>query len=289
MKLAANISHPLLKMLCENPGTVDLIKLSRQSAIMEDLALVDELPKEAQKPVLFHTFPRLGESDEEWNKIDWSSFNQLVEKYQCPHLSIHFDLLKQDVGGRTEVTNDEARNIFKRRHEWLSQNVMRPLIYENSDYWPITPDAETYDLDRNDRLPQAQMADFIRETLADLEAKMLLDLSHARCFCSVTGENVQDYLLKLPLEKVRELHLVGAREKECAGQKILVDCHYFLTDEDYRLLEWLLNQPRFQNCQYLTLEYGGFGPGYENEKLSSEAALREQLGYLGEICHKESQ
>ena len=91
-------------------------------------------------------------------------------------------------------------------------------------------------------------AESISEILARTGADLLLDLAHARVVASVFGRDVHDYLAELPLEKVRQIHTSGPREK--GG--VLHDAHEVLEEQDYRLLAWVL-----ERCdpEVVTLEY----------------------------------
>ena len=126
--------------------------------------------------------------------------------------------------------------------------------------------------------------------VAAVGCDMLLDLAHARVSADILGYDVYDYLLRLPLDRVRELHLSGPRPLGRLGpkrQKIildnartvadrmlfaahnLVDAHEPLDEADYALLEWTLarTQP-----WAISLEY-----------FRRPQALREQLARLAAI------
>ncbi|WP_027892083.1 DUF692 family multinuclear iron-containing protein [Calidithermus chliarophilus] len=98
---------------------------------------------------------------------------------------------------------------------------------------------------------------FIAQALECSGSDLLLDLAHARVAAWNRGEEVRDYLAALPLGRVREVHVSGPR-LEPEG---LRDRHRSLSEEDYRLLEWVM--PRLPRLEVLTLEYMGSRPGGE--------------------------
>jgi uncharacterized protein (UPF0276 family) len=89
---------------------------------------------------------------------------------------------------------------------------------------------------------------FISQVVKETGTKLLLDLAHARISAAALGLGVEDYLLQLPLEQVRQLHV---NSPGWNGER-LWDAHEALQAEDEALLEWVLLR-----CQplALTLEY----------------------------------
>jgi len=88
----------------------------------------------------------------------------------------------------------------------------------------------------------------IRRVLDALDANLLLDLAHARVAATFLQMDVRDYLTLLPLERVRQIHLSGAREVD----GILQDAHETLSEADYDLFRWVLPRTR---PEIVTLEY----------------------------------
>lgn len=88
----------------------------------------------------------------------------------------------------------------------------------------------------------------IRRILDALDANLLLDLAHARVAAAFHPMDVRTYLTLLPLERVRQIHLSGAREVD----GILQDAHETVSEADYDLLRWVLPRTR---PEIVTLEY----------------------------------
>ena len=88
----------------------------------------------------------------------------------------------------------------------------------------------------------------IRRVLDGLDVGLLLDLAHARVAATFHQLDVRDYLAQLPLERVRQIHLSGARE--VGG--VLQDAHETLSEADYDLFQWTLSRTR---PEIVTLEY----------------------------------
>ena len=102
----------------------------------------------------------------------------------------------------------------------------------------------------------------ISHILEQIHCDMLLDTGHARIAASLRRMDIFEYFRQLPLHRVVQIHASGPRERN--GQ--LADVHEPLQEEDYTILEWLLQRTR---PQVLTLEY-----------FRDPAGLREQLNRL---------
>jgi hypothetical protein len=112
---------------------------------------------------------------------------------------------------------------------------------------------------------------FISAVVEESGCGFLLDLAHARVAAHHRGELVHDYLLRLPLERLVEVHVSGPRPEPPAGSqpaddlpagdlligglptgRQLVDAHQPMLEEDYALLAWVLARRR---PRAVTLEY----------------------------------
>ncbi len=129
-----------------------------------------------------------------------------------------------------------------------------PILIENLDYNPTQ--AYEYICE----------PPFIQKVLAETDTWLLFDLAHARVTAQAFGIPVEVYIARLPLEKVRQIHLnrPGWRNGR------LVDAHLALEKEDYLLFEQILDR-----CQpwAVTLEYN-----HDRENILSQIKrLREIL------------
>ena len=102
-------------------------------------------------------------------------------------------------------------------------------------------------------MPQAKYAyaanpAIIREIVETTGCGFLLDIAHARAAASYQRMKVEHYLEALPLERVRQVHVSGVREK--GGY--LHDAHEAMREEDYATLAWVLER---SEPEVVTLEY----------------------------------
>ena len=131
---------------------------------------------------------------------------------------------------------DRLERRFIRQVERLSARVSLPLILENMPATPLL----------NNGFESAPAA--IRRVLSTLDTGLLLDLAHARVAAAFQQMTVEDYLMALPLERVRQIHVSGVREVN----GVLRDAHEPLQEADYEILEWVLQRTR---PEIVTLEY----------------------------------
>jgi uncharacterized protein len=183
-----------------------------------------------------------------------------LQRTHAPWLSVHLGFSAAEVLFDVHMT---ARSPALPRGELLA-NICRnvrtlaaaiavPLILENLDYCP----GGAYE--------HICEPDFIATVLNATGAGLLLDLAHAQVSASRLGLPIKEYLLMLPLEQVRQLHISGPRLRD----GVLYDAHEPLLDTDYALLEWVLGRTQ---PWALTLEYN-----------REEAGLREQLVRLRDL------
>lgn len=190
-----------------------------------------------------------------------------LKRYQqsCPDsqwISIHFSPVPSWVvfpalkfGLRLPLPDpDRMEKQFTSKIKCLKKAIPLPVILENM---PV--DRVLNNLMESD-------PEIIRRVLNETGIGMLLDLAHARVAADFRQMPVKEYLLQLPLDKVRQIHLSGVRKIE--GK--LCDAHETLVEDDYRLLSWALTRTK---PDMVTLEY------FKEDK----EALREMLTRLRQL------
>ncbi len=184
----------------------------------------------------------------------------MIERLRVPWLSVHLGFSAAEVvfgswmqPASVPMPRDQLFDIICDNVRALAAVLPVPLLIENLDYNP----GGAYDFVCD--------PDFIADVLADTGGGFLLDTAHARVSAARLGFEIDDYLHRLPLDRVQQLHVSGPRWRD----NTLVDTHDPLLDEDYILLESLL---QVTSPRALTLEYD-----------KEETALKAQLGRLRAI------
>jgi uncharacterized protein (UPF0276 family) len=171
---------------------------------------------------------------------------ELVSYTGAPWLSVHISLWPWDVlqearqRGRQPTALDLGRHLedFFTRVRGLRERLDVPLLLENA---PGLPGVE------ND--PESDPVT-IAAVLEATGCSFLLDLSYAQTAARNWGyTDPRDYIRRLPLDRIVEVHLSAPRFMEDGRQ---VDAHDPLREDDYLLLFWLLQRAE---PQVVTLEY----------------------------------
>ena len=137
----------------------------------------------------------------------------------------------RDLQTREKVIENITRH-GRRLREWAGV----PLALENFNYHPTN--AYEYICE----------PELFCSLLDAIQADMLLDLAHARISAhNMKWPSLQDYLLALPLDKVREIHF--NRPGWEGDQR--VDLHQPVQDDDLEILDWVLDHTP---DPYVTLE-----------------------------------
>ncbi len=134
---------------------------------------------------------------------------------------------------------DQQRLIsrFIKRIRRLQRRVQKPIILENM---AVLPELHSH-FESEPKI--------IHQILAATGCQLLLDIAHARIAADYRGISVRAYLAELPLARVCQVHISGPRK---SNQGRLFDAHQSLQEEDYALLDWVLEQTQ---PEVVTLEY----------------------------------
>lgn len=107
---------------------------------------------------------------------------------------------------------------------------------------------------------------------------LVLDLAHARITAPALGLDARGYLARLPLQRLRELHVTGVRTVDGRPQD-----HLPLTDADWELFDQALDDiraGRWRRPWVVAFEYGGVGPAFRWR--SDDGVLAEQVPRLAQ-------
>ena len=267
MKIGATISPALLSLLDNRRIDVDYIEVNGE----RDLASLQRAL--ALRPVLLHdiSYRHWLNYEDPFDDATMHKARTMLDLAKPPWHSAGIGASAEPQAHTTEFWRgapDSAlqpralclANIVrngKRLKEWLGI----PLLLENFNYHPTNAYEYICEPDTFSRL------------LAEIDCDMLLDLAHAQISARNMGagsvltlDAAQAYLEKLPLARVREIHINHPFED---GTQML-DRHGPITAQDLPLLRWTLE--RTPKAEAITLE----------SHLPSEEALLEEVRLLRE-------
>jgi uncharacterized protein (UPF0276 family) len=255
IKLSADISDALLELLCEDRELVDAVEVGPWFTPEQIRAYRNTLPA---MPFHFHAADMIEEVD------SVSGIEARIDEYLActgsPWVSVHISVWEPGEVGKIKAgeqvplpDSELGLQRFVHNVNRLAQSVCVPVLIENIEPLPL----DGYDF--------WAWPEFICRVLTETGCSLLLDTGHARLAAERFEMDARDYLQQLPLECVEQVHVSGPR----LVNGYLTDAHQPLLEEDYGLLEFLL-----QHChpQVVTLEY-----------IQDVQALKEQLTRLRKL------
>lgn len=266
MKIGCNLSNQLIELIQENAVSVDYVKIALND-------LYDEIPVEYKQygGLMLHGVglgvPQNTGSRFDADEIDWEHINRQLEFCGSPHLALHCESFPGD-WDTDDFTYDDVKKRMSRFIQAWKANISVDILIENV---PYRTDKQT---GKPAVIEECVNPRLIRELCYENNIGLCLDLAHAKVAAYNLGIPLKEYLEQLPLELVREMHLVGPRMVD--GE--MRDNHIEMDETDYEILEWVLPKT---NTKYLTLEYGGFGEHFAWR--SDKGTIYRQLCRIREV------
>ncbi len=276
MKLAVNFSQALLSLFAEDPDLpVDFVKVPtipfpecfsqfEQGRVYREL-----LPHPAQPGVISLGAPS---PKEQFNP---ELVTKIIDQTNPPYLSTH---LEAELDFFPEFKNEQHHfhpELKKALLERFLTGIDRvknatglPLVLEN---FPFYSWGHHYKLGSD--------PSFITQVCEAGDCSFLLDIAHARCSAWNFGVSVEKYLESLPLSRMAEIHLAGVSLR-VEGVR---DTHTKLDEEDYQLLEFILDQT---TPGIVTIEYGGLPDRIINFDQEWEPIRRNEPQELKEMIYR---
>lgn len=236
IKLACNYMSEVIELIDENRVEIDFLKypsLSNDEGFSNKKIFykrIEDIKK--YKSVLYHgNFPCnifIGDRDFK-DKFDLDAFRDVCDFSNTHGISFHFS------GGKPEYSKKETIEIALDNIEYIKGNFpeMKFITIENS------PSAKNkHELD----------PDVIYQIVEKADIGFLYDISHAYK-CSVDQKiKFEEYISKLPLHRLYEMHINGWQEKDND-----IQAHMCIQEELYEHVEDIVKR---YPVKILTLEYG---------------------------------
>ncbi len=257
MKLAVNYSPQAEALLAEGQIEIDLYKCPDWPEMIGKAA--------AQRPAYVH-FPLMaGRNNIE--KVGWEKIEALLNSTTTPFVNTHLAPRASDFKMPLDTTSRaHSEELFRAMVRDIQRLVRRfgehAVILENANWDP------SYEIPLAVLLPE-----LICRVVNETGCGLLLDLAHARMSAARLGVDEREYIERLPVRYVRELHVTGTQYDSVQAR--LVD-HFPMTASDWALTEWALEEisaDEWARPQIVALEYGGIGPGFGWRSKSEVLAL----------------
>ncbi|MEG2918225.1 MAG: DUF692 family protein [Clostridium sp.] len=268
MKIACNLSTELIELIDEKKVSVDYVKI----ALSKSNEVISAEYKKYGKLLLHGVGTDVPQhtGTNELSGVNWDKVMEKVEFCNSSFIGIHCGTYKSD-WDENEVTFEKVKQRMKDSLKLWKEKLDTDILIENVPYTPY------YEANSPNIIKHSVSPKLISELCSELEVGLLLDIAHAKVTASGLNISVEKYLTALPLERVKEIHVVGTRETENG----LRDNHLEMNDYDYELLEFVL---KIANPDIVTLEYGGFGDHFSWR--SDKSAIERQLKKITEIVSR---
>jgi uncharacterized protein len=268
MELSINFSPQAAQLLADRRIRVDRFKCPDWPDMIEEAR--------ALAPVYVH-FP-LDAGTTSGRTCDLDAVEAMARDTGTPLVNYHLVAYGRDFPGVPQDTTDDdvTETIVARATAEVARAVERfgaeRVVLENIPYFGAGGKYMRGSVD----------PDVLRRVIDDSGCGFLLDVSHARIAAHYLGIEPHAYVERLPIDRLRELHLTGV---EMIDGK-LAD-HMGLGEEDLAWAKWSMDRIAagdWARPWAMAFEYGGVGPPF---KWRSEASVIERdVNRLNELLEK---
>jgi uncharacterized protein (UPF0276 family) len=241
LKFALNYSPQAADLLRSNTIEVDLFKCPDWPDLIEEAR--------TQRPVYVH-FPLVaGEHNVE--QVGLKRIAALRTSTQTPYVNTHIAARYQDL--------DDPEDV-----DGAVETMLRDILPLVERFGPDAVMAENVpcpDVDR-DKPPVVVQPETICRLIQASGCGLLLDLAHARLASATLGVDVYDYISRLPVDRLREVHVTGVG----FNPNGVCEDHLPMTDEDWALFDWAMDHihaGRWARPAVVACEYGGIGKMFD--------------------------
>ena len=275
MKFAMNYSPEAEQLVAEGRIKLDLFKCP---PIWDPVvpAYAPDLLRRAKAlgPIYLH-FP-LHAGRNQMGNTDWEQIDAALLETDTPYVNVHLQARTQDFAHMPVETTDPAHL------QTVTDTLIRDVLVVAERFGPERVILENVSYRGTDGSCLYPCVDpnVISRVVAETGCGFLLDTAHARLTAAALGIDVQEYISRLPLAHLRELHVVGVQ----SDGKRLRDS-MAMGPEDWALIEWVGKQIAggfWPSPWVLAFEYGGVGPSLDWR--SEAAIMAEQVPRLQALC-----
>ena len=251
MKIVVNYLKEVEELFKE--GKIDFIDYFKLYSLNEDLSGLEWCIQ--HRPVMFHGIIGKASTFGEMDLVestDVEKTKDILMKTKTPYLSGHI-CTKNKNQSKEQTLEALSKNIEEYKKIFGKEIALENIPYR--EYYNHC----LYLLD----------PELISKIVYNNNCMFLFDISHARKAAMYLNMPFEEYVAKLPMDKVIEFHMAGMFEM-LDGTKM--DYHGKLNEEDYKFLEEAIR--KYPTLQYITLEYGSYLP---KEKLNLLAGINLPL------------
>ena len=255
MRFAVNYSTKAGELVRTGKLDCDLFKCPEWDGLLKAATAI--------KPVYLHLDISLGR--DQVQNLDFDKLRKMLDETGTPHVNCH-------LAGTPDMKIGSKTDRVKLLKQWIKEiEVLKqvfvgyPIISENLPFEPPIPE---FHLSSDPEL--------ISKAIVETDTGLLLDISHARISADTLGIDYQSYIERLPLDRIREVHITGVRRYHG-----FLEDHFEMQTEDWPSTAWAAEQIRvgaWREPEIVAFEYGGVGERFSWR--TETWALEEQVPRL---------
>lgn len=237
MELVVNYLTEVKELFEE--GKIDFVDYFKLYSLNNDISALGWCVE--NRPVMFHGIVGKASSfgdDDLVKETDVEKMKEILKKSRTPYISGH--ICTKNLTQTRKQTIEAIKENVKQYKQIFGKNIALENIpyreYYNHCVYLLEPE-------------------LISQIVYENDCMFLFDISHARKAAEFLNITFEEYVSKLPMDRVVEFHLAGMTEKP-DGTKI--DYHGKLNVEDYDFLKRAIK--KYPTLKYITLEYGVYFP-----------------------------
>ena len=296
MKFGINISNTAIRLYDEGVIMPDVFKCPAWPDLIAQYK--DRYPLYVHFPLGVGAGIRDAIDGETKAPADWGKFEKLLADTETPYLNLHLQAPQARFG--TDVTGADPfdveqtlENLIKDVEAVVARFGKEMVIVENGFNIGADPLYPAFYAATASRVVEATGCGF------------LFDISHARIAAMRLGQDYKDYIGRLPVHAIREIHITGmqvvndywiqrALDSGLTQEEIeryigpegmwlpngMAD-HLPMSRQDWEVMAWAVQQLRsgaWQKPWVASLECGGIGPFWE--ATFTEEEMRDQVPRL---------
>jgi uncharacterized protein (UPF0276 family) len=249
MYLAINYSTAAAKLIQAGEINIEYFKTPDWDWMIEEAKTL--------RPVAVHFTLEAG--NDSLGEVDWEKVRQLSQITHTPYVNLHLDARQSTYPGISVDTSnaDDMKTVLNTIFADVTSVVERfgpdRVILENSPY--------RGEDDNTMRL--CVLPEIITRILNDTGTGLLLDISHAIISAHHLGMDTDDYITRLPMHRLKEMHFAGVHQNRRTRRWM---DHLSIQESDWHWLDWVLNRihsGEWNSPWLLAFEYGGVGGPFE--------------------------
>lgn len=263
MQFALNYSPQAAELIESGRIDIDFFKTPPWANMMQAAS--------QHRPVAVHFELAAGSGEP---RRDWSAVENVLQNSATRYVNFHLNARRKDFPEDFPRLAESART--NRVIERLVADL-RPAVQHFGPERVIAENAPYRGPLNSKKLAETALPEVISAAVRAVGCGLLLDISHARISARALGMDPLDYIARLPLESLREVHITGIHT---LADGYLQD-HLSMVADDWQWLDWLVRQIRrgtWPEPHLLAFEYGGTGPFFSEH--SDPDVLAEQVPRL---------